>query len=619
MSDILTRLLLDTKGFDSNLMKAKKSAETFSSSITGKLGGAVTKLAGGLGVAMSAAEAFDRVIKGSQTTGDKFAETMEGMKAGVSAFFTAISTGDFTSFNDGLSTIVSRAREAYRALDQLGNAQMSFDIAQTMNQAEIANAMQLAKNKFAPTDVRVGAFGDWKSAIEKQEAQSAQLASDVQEYIAKAVESAASIEGFSANMDNVMKALLLDIEDKAKRDALKSQYAAEYSTFQTEMKDALKAKNKASVGKNPWDRERMMAEQAYNAKVKELTEKYNKAITINALLVRYKDEELKTIGGHVKNMYQLDNATANLKRKYNETANEFNNANKNAKGFNPIAAFEGYKVYTGTTSGGKVGGAASKTEELVAGSIAAIDAEIRRLQQEYANTASDAARMAAAKAIDELQRKKGVIELQARVAMPSVGNGKSGSLAALAGGLPTTLGSTPLSISKEEIKNTTDYAGAINSVANALTAVSTATGEGAAAFLSWASSVMTATAQAVQAIHTVVAAKTAEAAASAGASAASTPVVGWLMIGGAIAAALAAFTKIPKFADGGIVGGSSYFGDKLLARVNSGEAVLTQSQQARALSLMNGSNVRVSGDVRLSGKDIYISLRNYMSSSGNKL
>lgn len=616
MSDILTRLLLDTKGFDSSLMKAKKSTESFSSSITGKLGGAVTKLAGGLGVAMSAAEAFDRVIKGSQTTGDKFAETMEGMKAGVNAFFTAISTGDFTSFNDGLGTIVSRAREAYRALDQLGNAQMSFDIAQTMNQAEIANAMQLAKNKFAPTDVRIGAFGDWKSAIEKQEAQSAQLAADVQEYIAKAVESAASIKGFSANMDNVMQALLIDIENKAKRDALKNQYADEYSAFQTEMKKALEARNEASVGKNV--AEKMHAEREYNIKVQELAEKYNKAITINALLVKYKDEELKAIGGHVKNMYQLDNATANLKREYNETANEFNNANKNAKGFNPIAAFEGYKVYTGTTSGGKGGGAAAKTKELVAGSIAAMDAEIRRLQQEYANTASAAAREAAAKAIDELQRQKGVIELHARVSMPKAA--KEVSLASVAGGLPKTLGSTPLmGLKKEDVKTTVDYADAINSVANALNAVSTATGEGAAAFLSWASSVMTATAQAVQAIHTVVAAKTAEAAASAGASAASTPVVGWLMVGGAIAAALAAFTKIPKFADGGIVGGSSYFGDKLLARVNSGEAVLTQSQQARALALMDGgSNVRVSGDVRLSGKDIYISLRNYMAASGAK-
>lgn len=79
------------------------------------------------------------------------------------------------------------------------------------------------------------------------------------------------------------------------------------------------------------------------------------------------------------------------------------------------------------------------------------------------------------------------------------------------------------------------------------------------------------------------------------------------------------FSSLPKFADGGIVGGSSYFGDKLLARVNSGEMILNQKQQSRLLSLTEGGGVRVSGDVRLSGKDIYISLRNYMSASGNKL
>lgn len=79
------------------------------------------------------------------------------------------------------------------------------------------------------------------------------------------------------------------------------------------------------------------------------------------------------------------------------------------------------------------------------------------------------------------------------------------------------------------------------------------------------------------------------------------------------------FSSLPKFAGGGVVGGSSYFGDKLLARVNSGEAILTQKQQARALSLMSGGDVRVTGDLRLGGKEIYIVLRNYLASSGNKL
>ena len=86
-----------------------------------------------------------------------------------------------------------------------------------------------------------------------------------------------------------------------------------------------------------------------------------------------------------------------------------------------------------------------------------------------------------------------------------------------------------------------------------------------------------------------------------------------------VATIASVFSSLPKFAEGGVVGGSSYFGDKLIARVNSGETILTQNQAARALSMMNGGNVRVTGDVRLNGKDIYISLRNYMSASGNKL
>ena len=43
------------------------------------------------------------------------------------------------------------------------------------------------------------------------------------------------------------------------------------------------------------------------------------------------------------------------------------------------------------------------------------------------------------------------------------------------------------------------------------------------------------------------------------------------------------------FAEGGIVGGSSYSGDKLWARVNSGEMILNRNQQA---ALMSGGNVQ---------------------------
>lgn len=42
-----------------------------------------------------------------------------------------------------------------------------------------------------------------------------------------------------------------------------------------------------------------------------------------------------------------------------------------------------------------------------------------------------------------------------------------------------------------------------------------------------------------------------------------------------------------SFADGGMVGGSSYYGDKLWARVNSGEMILNQQQQRNVMNMIN--------------------------------
>lgn len=110
-----------------------------------------------------------------------------------------------------------------------------------------------------------------------------------------------------------------------------------------------------------------------------------------------------------------------------------------------------------------------------------------------------------------------------------------------------------------------------------------------------------------------VAAKTAEGAASAGASAASLPFPWNLVaIGGAIAAALAAFAMIPRFEKGGIVGGNSTQGDKILARLNSGEMVLNKGQQGTLYGLLNnqGRAVHVSGEFKVRGRDLVAAIDN---------
>lgn len=61
-------------------------------------------------------------------------------------------------------------------------------------------------------------------------------------------------------------------------------------------------------------------------------------------------------------------------------------------------------------------------------------------------------------------------------------------------------------------------------------------------------------------------------------------------LGAVVANAISAASKpnIQKFADGGIVGGNSFTGDRVVANVNSGEMILNKTQQARLFKIANG-------------------------------
>lgn len=74
------------------------------------------------------------------------------------------------------------------------------------------------------------------------------------------------------------------------------------------------------------------------------------------------------------------------------------------------------------------------------------------------------------------------------------------------------------------------------------------------------------------------------------ASASATPFPANLIaIGSIVASITSLFASLPKFATGGIVGGASSIGDYNLARVNSGEMILNQSQQGRLFAMLSGA------------------------------
>ena len=134
------------------------------------------------------------------------------------------------------------------------------------------------------------------------------------------------------------------------------------------------------------------------------------------------------------------------------------------------------------------------------------------------------------------------------------------------------------------------------------------TNEGAAAWLSYGANIITSVATAIPALTTLTTALTAKAAAEAAGSAAVVPVVGWINAVAAVSAIVAAMASVPKFTDGGIIGGNSFIGDNLIARVNSGEMILNNRQQKNLFNLLDGKggNAISVGDVkfRIEGRDL---------------
>ena len=71
------------------------------------------------------------------------------------------------------------------------------------------------------------------------------------------------------------------------------------------------------------------------------------------------------------------------------------------------------------------------------------------------------------------------------------------------------------------------------------------------------------------------------------------------------------------YANGGIVGGNSFSGDRVMARVNSGEMILNRSQQASLFNMI-GAGVTTGGNVkfRIEGDALVGVLNNYNKKTG---
>lgn len=185
-----------------------------------------------------------------------------------------------------------------------------------------------------------------------------------------------------------------------------------------------------------------------------------------------------------------------------------------------------------------------------------------------------------------------------------------------------------IGVSTDTIQVNNDYAQSLTAISSAMSAMNSITAEGAIGWLQWGSTLLSSIASAIPAIASLTAANSGLATANAkaamtgaAASTSSIPVVGWVMAIGAVASMAAAFASMPKFADGGVVPGGAFVGDKVMARLNSGEMVLNHGQQSRLWNILqNGGgmqgNIKVSGTIKASGKDLIATISNYQNKQG---
>ena len=132
-SDLVTRLLLNSKQFDDNIKKSSQEIQSMNQKIDGIKQGfqtsfnTVTKFAGAFGLAMGAGEALNRTLMSTQTTGDAFVKLQTQAKASVDAFFSSIALGNFSGFINGLDDVISKAGDLADALDNLGTKTLFND------------------------------------------------------------------------------------------------------------------------------------------------------------------------------------------------------------------------------------------------------------------------------------------------------------------------------------------------------------------------------------------------------------------------------------------------------------------------------------------------------------
>lgn len=289
----------------------------------------------------------------------------------------------------------------------------------------------------------------------------------------------------------------------------------------------------------------------------------------------------------------------------------------------------------------KVGGSSGNVEiPIQLGSEKDLSNKILKLKERISNEVNPEIRFDLLREQDKLQKQLDKIRKENKLVIDLVLNAKPMEAPGLSAG--DTEGKNPIGdvailndeMQQKKIKNINEEAEAyykyrselqetsvaISSIGSAFQSLGGLIGESASDWMNWAGNMTNAISSVLPVMRQLVDGNSAVAISGSAASAASTPFIGWIQAVSAVATMVGLMANLPKFEQGGIVPGGMYTGDKVLARVNSGEMILNKSQQNNLYNAINKGNreetIHITGKLVGSGSNLVAVVDNYARKQG---
>ena len=562
----ITKCNKETREFKRQQKEAFKQAGESAESGFGKAIAAAKKLAPAIGLGATALKVAQTAMQEHQRITDEWGRITESARASYENFVHTLISGDFSGYLSNMKAVVQAAREAYDALDAVGTASIFYNKSMAESELAIRQARYTIKAPESTAEERKAAGEVLQREQNKQIAESQRMADIYMKGYAAKLAELWTASGVNTSIED----LVTTNESGrvvAKAGSLYEKYYKDLETYNRWA--AIYAEEKAARGFF-WNGDKWLkGEGPLIGKGK--GNMADDAFFELEAIIEASDDKLKESFGLLQNAWQTE---IMVLTKSIENFEYLRNANK------PITA----------------GGAGSSTKVYAEGSISYINQQLAEARTQFEVATTDAAREVARKLVMELENELDRAQTFRRASgIESIGNLPGLQATGLkpltldpnvirrAQGQPATDTSKDLANASEIAINGIEL---VTDTMRQLGITSEIADEGLRKTLSVLGNALA--------------------------------IVG-NSIGGVWGKGLTALGGIiGSFEGGGIVGGTSYTGDHLTAKVNSKEMWLSTSQQSRLLSMINGSGGAGGGsyNAMLTGENLYFALRNYGRRTG---